>query len=73
MRRWLGRRWLGAVVVGGLGLVILMLGVYGWAWLSTDRSTVARAMIWMDADVGDQDRFPSRTIAAGGFVTSLAV
>jgi CubicO group peptidase (beta-lactamase class C family) len=73
MPRWLGRRWLVVVLVGGLGLVIVVLGVYAWAWLSTDRSTIARAVIWMDADVGDQERFPSRTIPRGGDVTSLGI
>ncbi len=41
-------------------LVVLFLGVYGWAWALLDSSAVARALIWMDADVGDQQRFPAR-------------
>ena len=40
-------------------------GVYAWALTAVDSSTTARAMVWRDADVGDQHRFPSRVIAAG--------
>jgi CubicO group peptidase (beta-lactamase class C family) len=46
-------------------LVAAVLGVYGWAWSSTDDSTIARAIIWRESDVGDQDRFPARRIPAG--------
>jgi CubicO group peptidase (beta-lactamase class C family) len=45
---------------------IFTLSLFTWAWLSTDRSTIARALIWREADVGDQHRFPSRLIPAGG-------
>ena len=48
-----------------------MLGVYGWAWTSTDESTIARAMIWRESDVGDQDRFPARRIPAGAHTSPL--
>jgi CubicO group peptidase (beta-lactamase class C family) len=49
----------------GVGVVVaIALIVFGWAWLSTDSSTVARALVWMEADVGDQDRFPARDIPA---------
>jgi hypothetical protein len=51
--------------------VVAVVGVYGWAWASLDSSAVARAMIWMDANVGDQFRFPSRVIAAGDAISSL--
>jgi CubicO group peptidase (beta-lactamase class C family) len=59
------RRWF--LVVGGVLalLIAAVLGVYGWAWLSTDESTIARALIWRESDVGDQDRFPARQIPAG--------
>jgi CubicO group peptidase (beta-lactamase class C family) len=59
------RRWL--LVPGALLalLVVAVLGVYGWAWLSTDKSTFARALIWRESDVGDQHRFPARRIPAG--------
>src|ERR687892_2888725 len=59
------RRWLRRLAVGLVGLMVLVSAGYGWAWLSLDRSTAARAMLWMDSDVGDQYRFPSRDIPAG--------
>lgn len=43
----------------------MVAAVFGWAWLSTDRSTIARAVLWMEADVDDQRRFPARRIRAG--------
>jgi len=46
-------------------VVTLLLGVWVWAWLSVDRSTMARAMWWMEADIDDQYRFPARKIPAG--------
>ena len=52
-------------------LVAAVLGVYGWAWMSTDNSTFARAMIWRESDVGDQHRFPARRIPAGTRVSPL--
>jgi CubicO group peptidase (beta-lactamase class C family) len=58
---------LGAVAL----LVVLALSLYAWAWLSTDRSTIARALIWREADIGDQQRFPSRPIPAGGHPSAL--
>jgi CubicO group peptidase (beta-lactamase class C family) len=65
------RRWL--LVAGGVLalLVAALLGVYGWAWLSTDESTFARALIWRESDVGDQHRFPARRIPAGGRASPL--
>ena len=55
------------MVAGGLLalLIAAVLGVYVWAWLSTDDSTLARALIWRESDVGDQQRFPARRIPAG--------
>jgi CubicO group peptidase (beta-lactamase class C family) len=66
------RRWF--LLAGGVfGLLIAAaLGVYGWAWLSTDESTIARAMIWRESDVGDQDRFPARRIPAGPRASPVA-
>jgi len=61
--RW--RRWGRRLGVSLAGVIVAVGAVYGWAWASLDSSAVARAMIWMDADVGDQDRFPSRIIPAG--------
>jgi CubicO group peptidase (beta-lactamase class C family) len=65
-RRWPRRL---AAIVGSL--VLMVLGVFGWAWLSVDSSTVARAMAWFEADVGDQYRFPSRPIPAGDDASPL--
>jgi CubicO group peptidase (beta-lactamase class C family) len=52
-------------------MILLAGAVYGWAWLSTDSSTVARALIWMEADVRDQHRFPARRIPAGEHASRL--
>jgi CubicO group peptidase (beta-lactamase class C family) len=61
------------LIAGGvLGLLIAAgLGVYVWAWLSTDESTIARALIWRESDVGDQHRFPARRIPAGSDASPL--
>jgi CubicO group peptidase (beta-lactamase class C family) len=67
-----GRRWLRRLLVGGAALFALALGVFVWAWLSTDSSTIARALVWMEADVGDQDRFPARLVPAGEYSSPLA-
>jgi CubicO group peptidase (beta-lactamase class C family) len=66
MRRWL-------LVAGGVLAVLAgaALGVYGLAWLSTDESTLARAMIWRESDVGDQHRFPARRIPTGARASPL--
>jgi hypothetical protein len=55
------------LVAGGVLAVPIVAvgGVYGWAWSATDESTFARAVIWREADVGDQNRFPARRIRAG--------
>jgi CubicO group peptidase (beta-lactamase class C family) len=53
------------------GFIVMVLAVYGWALASLDSSAVARAMVWMDADVGDQYRFPARVIPAGEDVSPL--
>jgi CubicO group peptidase (beta-lactamase class C family) len=65
------RRWFlvaGAVLVLP---VVAALGVYGWAWLSTDDSTFARALVWRESDVGDQHRFPARRIPSGARASRL--
>ncbi len=47
-----------------IGLLALPGLVFGSAYLLEDRSGVARAIIWMDADTDDQRRFPARLIEA---------
>jgi CubicO group peptidase (beta-lactamase class C family) len=71
MKERRARRWL--LVVGGALTVLVagVLGVYGWAWLSTDESTFARALIWRESDIGDQHRFPARRILAGARTSPL--
>ena len=66
MRRWL-------LVAGGIVtlLIAALLGVYAWALSSTDESTIARALIWRESDVGDQHRFPARRIPAGARASPL--
>jgi CubicO group peptidase (beta-lactamase class C family) len=67
------RRWL-LVAAAVLAVPIAaVLGVYAWAWSSTDDSTIARAMIWRESDVGDQHRFPARRIPAGARASPLPV
>jgi CubicO group peptidase (beta-lactamase class C family) len=52
------------VVLCIIALLLVVIGIYGWALLSTDRSAIARALVWMGSDVGDQHRFPARRIPA---------
>lgn len=66
--RWL--RWLAAALAP---LLIAAVAVYVWASHSTDTSTIARALVWMNADVGDQHRFPARAIPAGGHPSRLLI
>jgi CubicO group peptidase (beta-lactamase class C family) len=65
------RRWL--LVAGGVLalLIAAALGFYVWALSSTDDSTLARALIWRESDVGDQRRFPARRIPAGAHASPL--
>lgn len=51
---------LGVLVIGAV-----MSALYGWALRNLDTSQVARYIVWLDADVDDWRRFPSRSIAAG--------
>ena len=68
MRRWL------LLAAGAFGLLVAAaLGVYVWAWSSTDESTFARAMVWRESDVGDQHRFPARQIPASARTSPLRV
>lgn len=63
-------RWRAAALVL-LTLLLLAAGTLVWAQLSLDRSTVARTLVWRDADVYDIDRFPARAIAAGDHLRIL--
>ena len=59
------RRWL-LLPARALGLLLVAAAaVYGWAYASTNSSTIARALVWRESDVGDQLRFPARRIPAG--------
>jgi CubicO group peptidase (beta-lactamase class C family) len=59
------RRWLRRLAIVVAVVLFVAVGIYGWAAASVQRSSIARAMWWRDADVGDQFRFPSRAIPAG--------
>jgi hypothetical protein len=65
------RRWFRRVAATVAVLMVAVLAVYGWARASVDRSTLARALVWGDADVDDQFRFPARVIPAAGEAGSL--
>ena len=65
------RRWLRRLAAGVVVVALLVVGMYAWAWASLDRSSIARAMWWREADVGDQYRFPARTIPAGDDASPL--
>jgi len=65
------RRWLRRLAAGLVAATVLVVGVYAWAWASLDRSSIARAMWWREADVGDQYRFPARTIPSGDDASPL--
>jgi CubicO group peptidase (beta-lactamase class C family) len=69
-------RWARRILLAMGGVLVLLivgvLGVYVWAWSSTDESTFARALIWRESDVGDQYRFPARRIPAGASASRLA-
>src|SRR5262245_30114931 len=64
-------RWLPVAAAIVTVPIVAVLGVYAWAWSSTDDSTIARAMIWRESDVGDQHRFPARRIPAGARASPL--
>lgn len=69
---WLGirltrprRPWLRALVAALAGLLALGTALQVWARTSLNSSAAARAIVWMDADVDDIDRFPFRAIPRG--------
>ncbi len=43
---------------------LIAVGVYVWALTATDTSQFARALVWGESSFGDQDRFPTRAMAA---------
>jgi CubicO group peptidase (beta-lactamase class C family) len=63
-RRNKKRRWVKIAVAVILGLALLVGAVYARAFLTLDSSTFSRAVVWVDADVDDFRRFPSRRINA---------
>jgi CubicO group peptidase (beta-lactamase class C family) len=52
------------VATGLLGLGVATVGIYVWALSATDTSQFARAIVWGSSGFGDQERFPSRPMAA---------
>ena len=65
------RRSVRRMAVAIAAMVVLALSLYGWAWSSADGSSIARAMVWRDADVDDQYRFPARAIPTGDAASPL--
>lgn len=67
------RRRIAAFVVVGLLIVagLAATGMYVWARTSTDTSQLARALVWGESAVGDQDRFPAQVIEAGDDVAAF--
>jgi CubicO group peptidase (beta-lactamase class C family) len=65
------RRWLLVTAAVVAIPVVAFLGVYVWALSSTDESTFARALVWRESDVGDQQRFPARRVPAAGRASPL--
>ena len=62
LRRRTSRLRVPAVLVAVIATVLVASQV--WARLALDDSTLARALVWMDADVDDWRRFPAAGIAA---------
>src|SRR5438094_3295810 len=54
-------RWLRATAVALSVLLVASVLSYPWALTSTDRSGLARAIAWQDADTDDWQRFPDAT------------
>src|SRR5690606_267384 len=52
-------------------LAALLAVAVGWALVLYPAPYVWRTLVWMDADVGDQHRFPAREIAARAGATEL--
>ncbi len=61
-----------AVVAGVLTwLLVGTTATQAWARMSIDGSTLARTMVWFEADVDDLRRFPSRPLPAAGISLPL--
>lgn len=66
------RSWPRRLAIATGVVVLLIAGTYVWARLSLDSSPVARAIVWLGADVDDWQRFPARTVPAGDTPLLLA-
>jgi len=55
-----------AFLVGAAALAVACGIAYAVAFTLTDRSAIARAIAWGDADVDDHTRFPARAVPASG-------
>lgn len=59
------------IAVPVLALLVLLGGTYLAAHLLTGRYAWARAVAWLESDIGDQHRFPAREVPAGDEVSPL--
>ena len=64
-------RWVQRAAATVTAIAVTVAAVEGWAHLMVNRSAVARAVAWMEADTGDLRRFPSRPISAGAHPLTL--
>ena len=58
------RRWVRLTGSALVALLVAGIVTQGWARVMVDRSTLARTMLWFEADVDDWRRFPAAEIAA---------
>jgi CubicO group peptidase (beta-lactamase class C family) len=63
-KRRIGRRILRWIAFVFIFLVLTTSGTWVFARFTLDKFTFSRAMIWMEADVNDYQRFPSRRMEA---------
>ncbi len=59
--------------VGTMMMMMALLGIVTGCGTFTSRSRTARALLWLDADVGDLNRFPARFIPNAPPVSALHV
>ena len=50
------------VIIGVIITFVALASFYGGMYLLTPYSGFARALVWMDADIKDYEKFPARTI-----------